>query len=242
LLPYLFQVQDDTLVIHQASTPVAKLENIIKLICTSCECTFSSATDLQHHVLTQHLIKKDDQPETVVVEKIVKVAEPKRRAKKRDRKKNNTFVCPICQIKLSTKGNLKVHIERGAHKPKEKFKCDDCKKLFKTIANLLRHKRCHHNLEQKKERNISTQSHTCDLCDQSFTQNKDLKVRSLGLFVIYFIFHFSFFFFLVLQFHMKNDHNEENPNKCPYCPKIFTNSRHCEAHQKRMHAELDDLN
>jgi hypothetical protein len=113
----------------------SKYENTGKLICSSCPCTYSSATDLQHHVLTQHLIKKSSEiPDLPSVEKTVVKTEPKKRGKRRERKKANGFTCPICHIKLSTKGNLKVHIERGAHKPKEKFQCDveSCKKLFRT--------------------------------------------------------------------------------------------------------------
>lgn len=34
------------------------------------------------------------------------------------------YVCPICGKKISTKGNLKVHLE--THRPKGKYGCDIC--------------------------------------------------------------------------------------------------------------------
>ncbi|PNF25487.1 hypothetical protein B7P43_G05936 [Cryptotermes secundus] len=37
---------------------------------------------------------------------------------------NMRFVCPICGKKISTKGNLKVHLE--THRPKGKYGCDIC--------------------------------------------------------------------------------------------------------------------
>lgn len=37
---------------------------------------------------------------------------------------NMRFVCPICGKRISTKGNLKVHLE--THRPKGKYGCDIC--------------------------------------------------------------------------------------------------------------------
>lgn len=37
------------------------------------------------------------------------------------------FVCPICSKRISTKGNLKVHLE--THRPKGKYGCDICGRM-----------------------------------------------------------------------------------------------------------------
>lgn len=37
---------------------------------------------------------------------------------------SGSFICPICGKKISTKGNLKVHLE--THRPKGKYGCDIC--------------------------------------------------------------------------------------------------------------------
>jgi hypothetical protein len=41
---------------------------------------------------------------------------------------NMRFVCPICGKKISTKGNLKVHLE--THRPKGKYGCDICGRVW----------------------------------------------------------------------------------------------------------------
>lgn len=37
------------------------------------------------------------------------------------------FICPICSKNISTKGNLKVHLE--THRPKGKYGCDICGRM-----------------------------------------------------------------------------------------------------------------
>lgn len=39
----------------------------------------------------------------------------------------NMYSCPICGKKISTKGNLKVHLE--THRPKGKYGCDICGRM-----------------------------------------------------------------------------------------------------------------
>jgi uncharacterized Zn-finger protein len=38
-----------------------------------------------------------------------------------------SFICPICGKRISTKGNLKVHLE--THRPKGKYGCDICGRM-----------------------------------------------------------------------------------------------------------------
>ena len=40
---------------------------------------------------------------------------------------DGSFICPICGKKISTKGNLKVHLE--THRPKGKHGCDICGRM-----------------------------------------------------------------------------------------------------------------
>ncbi|XP_063218894.1 zinc finger protein 534-like isoform X1 [Bacillus rossius redtenbacheri] len=135
------------------------------------------------------------------------------------------FVCPICGKKISTKGNLKVHLE--THRPKGKYGCDICGRVFKTQSNLYRHKEYHggiqfpcavcgrvyptnSTLRAHSITHSDLRPHACPLCDKTFKRNQDLK------------------------FHI-NQHTGARPYQCPYCPKAFASSGNCFSHRKRMH-------
>ncbi|XP_018332305.1 zinc finger protein 558-like [Agrilus planipennis] len=143
---------------------------------------------------------------------------------------NNENSCPICGKVVSTRGNLKVHLE--THRPKGKYGCDSCGRIFKTQCNLQRHQRYHDGVKYSCEvcgRVYSTNStlrahavthselrpHECPLCEKKFKRNQDLK------------------------FHI-NQHTGAKPYRCPYCPKAFASSGNCFSHRKRMHpAEVE---
>lgn len=44
-----------------------------------------------------------------------------------DNNTSSNFICPICSKNISTKGNLKVHLE--THRPKGKYGCDICGRM-----------------------------------------------------------------------------------------------------------------
>ncbi|XP_046382531.1 zinc finger protein 70-like isoform X5 [Ischnura elegans] len=135
--------------------------------------------------------------------------------------------CPVCGKRLSTKGNLKVHLE--SHRPKGRHDCDICGRLFKTETNLYRHKEYHKGkqfpcpvcgrvyptrstLRAHSITHSDLRPHACPYCEKTFKRNQDLK------------------------FHL-NQHTGERPYKCPYCPKAFASSGNCFSHRKRMHAK-----
>ncbi|KAJ8980732.1 hypothetical protein NQ317_019227 [Molorchus minor] len=140
-------------------------------------------------------------------------------------KQLNRFSCPICGKIISTKGNLKVHLE--THRPKGRYGCDICGRIFKTQCNLYRHKEYHGGIQYPcavcgrvyptnstlRAHSIThsdLRPHKCPLCDKTFKRNQDLK------------------------FHI-NQHTGARPYQCPYCPKAFASSGNCFSHRKRMH-------
>ncbi|XP_050466731.1 zinc finger protein 493-like isoform X3 [Cataglyphis hispanica] len=142
-----------------------------------------------------------------------------------DNNSSSNFICPICSKKISTKGNLKVHLE--THRPKGKYGCDICGRIFKTQSNLFRHKEYHggiqfpcnvcgrvyptnSTLRAHSITHSDLRPHACPLCDKTFKRNQDLK------------------------FHI-NQHTGARPYQCPYCPKAFASSGNCFSHRKRMH-------
>ncbi|XP_011298102.1 zinc finger protein 782-like [Fopius arisanus] len=202
--------------------------------CTICSRTFASQLILQNH-LWSHLPRAD---RNYVEDKSMQESSPRETHSNNgvpslnhdsDNSNgfggNSSFVCPICNKRISTKGNLKVHLE--THRPKGKYGCDICGRIFKTQSNLFRHKEYHggiqfpcsvcgrvyptnSTLRAHSITHSDLRPHACPLCDKTFKRNQDLK------------------------FHI-NQHTGARPYQCPYCPKAFASSGNCFSHRKRMH-------
>ncbi|XP_063978728.1 zinc finger protein 625-like [Diachasmimorpha longicaudata] len=202
--------------------------------CTICSRTFSSQLILQNH-LWSHLPRSDRsyQCDKSLQESITRDSHANNGVLISNNDSDNSsgfggnasFVCPICNKKISTKGNLKVHLE--THRPKGKYGCDICGRIFKTQSNLFRHKDYHggvqfpcsvcgrvyptnSTLRAHSITHSDLRPHACPLCDKTFKRNQDLK------------------------FHI-NQHTGARPYQCPYCPKAFASSGNCFSHRKRMH-------
>uniref|UniRef100_A0A1B0DBU2 C2H2-type domain-containing protein n=1 Tax=Phlebotomus papatasi TaxID=29031 RepID=A0A1B0DBU2_PHLPP len=217
---------------NDSTTPSRATSNIpdVGFDCTTCPEKFQTHVQLQDHVLT-HLLKKKTSPGEPKA-KITTKAGKENEAKVRNLEEGNLmgkFTCLVCDKKLSTKGNLKVHMD--THKPKGKYACDKCGRIFKTVINLVRHKEYHSGIKFScttcgrvyptnstlKAHSIThsnVRPHTCSICLKTFKRNQDLKVF----------------------FHL-NQHTGQKPYKCIYCPKTFASSGNCFSHRKRMHPE-----
>jgi len=95
--------------------------------CTICTRSFISQIGLQNH-LWSHLPKErrfDGKPilQSQHVYSINGVLHTNS-----DNNSSSNFICPICSKKISTKGNLKVHLE--THRPKGKYGCDICGRMY----------------------------------------------------------------------------------------------------------------
>ena len=73
------------------------------------------------------------------------------------------FTCDICQMKLTTKRNLKVHVQR--HEAVKPYVCSECQKRFCTAAEL----RLHHSVHSEYKQ------FSCGLCDKEFTRKVTVK-------------------------------------------------------------------
>lgn len=190
--------------------------------CTICSRSFMSQISLQDH-LWSHIPKERRLERRTMLKShystngVLQV--------NADSNASGNFICPICSKRISTKGNLKVHLE--THRPKGKYGCDICGRIFKTQSNLFRHKEYHggiqfpcnvcgrvyptnSTLRAHSITHSDLRPHACPLCDKTFKRNQDLK------------------------FHI-NQHTGARPYQCPYCPKAFASSGNCFSHRKRMH-------
>ncbi|XP_057331282.1 zinc finger and BTB domain-containing protein 49-like [Microplitis mediator] len=198
--------------------------------CTLCSRGFESQINLQNH-LWSHLPRAEshcDDPKSISSAlNNINNNNPNNGILMPNTSENSSgsFICPICNKKISTKGNLKVHLE--THRPKGKYGCDICGRIFKTQSNLYRHKEYHggiqfpcsvcgrvyptnSTLRAHSITHSDLRPHACPLCDKTFKRNQDLK------------------------FHI-NQHTGARPYQCPYCPKAFASSGNCFSHRKRMH-------
>ncbi|XP_037052363.1 zinc finger protein 1 homolog [Bradysia coprophila] len=209
-----------------------ELEELKPLKCPTCPELYKTELELKEHIL-RHMMEKHEQDELDAEkeadeEKINEMLDelvPRKRTRRKPT--SSRFTCPTCKKKLSTKGNLKVHLE--THKPKGKFSCDKCGRIFKTYINLVRHRKYHsgdkfscptcsrvYPTKSTLRAHIITHSnvrpHDCPICHKTFKRNQDLK------------------------FHI-NQHTGMKPYKCDKCDKAFASSGNCFSHRKRMHSD-----
>ncbi|KAG7199345.1 hypothetical protein KM043_018191 [Ampulex compressa] len=192
--------------------------------CTICARSFISQIGLQNH-LWSHLPRDRRFDGKAILRSQQVYSSNGVLHMNTDNNSSGNFICPICSKKISTKGNLKVHLE--THRPKGKYGCDICGRIFKTQSNLFRHKEYHggiqfpcnvcgrvyptnSTLRAHSITHSDLRPHACPLCDKTFKRNQDLK------------------------FHI-NQHTGARPYQCPYCPKAFASSGNCFSHRKRMH-------
>ncbi|XP_021701525.1 transcriptional repressor CTCF [Aedes aegypti] len=140
--------------------------------------------------------------------------------------KGSKLVCNVCKKRFPSKSKLTAHMESHP-KPIDKYTCDKCDRVFRTAANLAKHKQFHGGekfscdhcrkvyatssmLKTHKLSHSNDRPHRCTICDKTFKRNQDLK------------------------FH-QNQHTGSRPFKCPQCPKSFASSGNCFSHRKRMH-------
>lgn len=109
-----------------------ELEELKPLKCPTCPDLLRTENDLKEHILG-HMMEKHEQDELdaekedeeVKLKQILDELVPRKRTRRKPT--SSRFTCPVCKKKLSTKGNLKVHVE--THKPKGKFSCDKCGRM-----------------------------------------------------------------------------------------------------------------
>lgn len=111
-----------------------EIEELKPLKCPTCPELLKTEQDLKEHILG-HMIEKheqdelnaekEDEEEELKIREILDELVPRKRTRRKPT--SSRFTCPTCKKKLSTKGNLKVHLE--THKPKGKFACEKCGRM-----------------------------------------------------------------------------------------------------------------
>lgn len=94
--------------------------------CTICARSFISQIGLQNH-LWSHLPKDKRLDGKPILRSQQVYSTNGVLHMNTDNNSSSNFICPICSKKISTKGNLKVHLE--THRPKGKYGCDICGRM-----------------------------------------------------------------------------------------------------------------
>lgn len=139
--------------------------------------------------------------------------------------KNNQFVCKFCQKTFKWRFSAENHIRR--HTKETPFNCELCTgKSFKTLTNLLAHKKLTHlGVEYK-----------CKTCGRNFTRKYLLKNHELehsGAPLIPCEFCDKFFYIKsTLNSHLANFHVDRS-FMCDVCPKMFKTKARLREHAVR---------
>lgn len=96
-------------------------------VCKICAKAFVSQIALQNHLWSHLPTSTNDVEDTLSARQRTETNGATSPSNGCDNLLSNHFICPICGKKISTKGNLKVHLE--THRPKGKYGCDICGRM-----------------------------------------------------------------------------------------------------------------
>lgn len=131
----------DTLTDSESVTIKMKEDDGKSYDCNDCRRRFVTESQLQSHIsnhLSQNRILQNNH-KNIKVEDVRDEVKPVKNLEDRSSSSSsegesteNTnvlrYTCPICSKIISTKGNLKVHLE--THRPKGKYACDICGRVL----------------------------------------------------------------------------------------------------------------
>ena len=145
------------------------------------------------------------------------------------------FKCETCKKEFKTKEYLKIHIN-SIHEKTKTFECKVCSKLFYKAVTLLTHKKQVHENRRK---------HECEFCSKSFVNKVKLKSHIQSI-------HESKkihcdtcgkdFAPSYLDEHVALAHGTNNmETKCETCDKTFKTKKYMKRHATLVHTKLEKI-
>lgn len=159
--------------------------------------------------------KTNSKPKSVVVPKV----------------KDNTSLleCHICKKKYQRQNALDFHIKSHSLIDLKRYRCKICKK------------QCADEVEYKMHRKTHTieKPHQCSMCGTAFTTKRNLEIHILkhdGKFQYECVpCNKRFYMKIHYNHHMCQNHSDERPFKCEFCPKAFSLKKYLRMHFNKCH-------
>ena len=200
--------------------------------CAKCGRFFDSIILLKRHEQNKHLIKFQV---CTICEKIFQGVKTKQVIDHYTKEhgvfcnSKNTFVCDICNIKMTSSSDLSQHY-RAIHETKDDFQCDNCEHKEPTKALFLLHCIDTHEMDPFKDSLLNENTvqgvqirdeetaffksnYTCTVCGKKLASKVTLKN------------------------HMKQYHDTSNHAKCDQCPRTFNYPSMLQKHILAVHTK-----
>ena len=201
--------------------------------CPQCPWLFNFKKQIHSHIQTEHLgISIADR-----MKKAIKIHECKICGEKftfnyklkehtQVVHKGRRFLCPICNLKLVRKSNLRQHIKnheknsssKKVIKHEKSFRCNICHHSLSTSAALNKHKYLMHlkgKLEDWEKYPEKEKNYLCDICTRKFTFQSRVDK------------------------HKRITHDIGAGFKCPQCPWVFPYKKQIPQHIRTEHSERE---